>query len=158
MRLGDGWRVSTDAGGEFRLLLSPTQAAPTLDKGDELTLKAVGRHLGLVVETRKVQRSTSLEQLQPNIFKKYEGAFRQLRYRLISMEKKSAHGIEYVEWVYELRTPDVARTVVEALFLRDSYAVRMRTLASTDRFDSLRHRIAALYASLTSVEPVRDED
>src|SRR5688500_15248748 len=84
MRLGDGWRVSTDAEGEFRLL-SPTQAAPTLEKGDELTLRAVGRHLGLVIETRKVQRSTSLDQLQPNIFKKYEGAFRQLRYRLISV-------------------------------------------------------------------------
>ncbi|MEW5853558.1 MAG: hypothetical protein AB2A00_32580 [Myxococcota bacterium] len=156
LRLGDDWRVRTDAQGEFQLL-TPTQA-PSMDNGNEVTLQAVARHVGLVIETRKVQRSTSLEKLQPSVFKTYENAFKQLRYRLVSLEKKVAHGIEYMEWVYELRTPDMARTVVEGLFLRDNYAVRMRALASTERFEQVRGRIAALYASLTRVDPVRDPE
>jgi hypothetical protein len=141
------WRVVTDAespGRLFALLPIPT--------GTEISLKAVTNGVGLWVETTRVPSTMALGELQPTIFQSYAEYFRHQRYLPRGLEKKNAHGIEYVEWVYQLRTPDRDDTFVEALFLRGGYAVRVRAKTTSEQFESTRGRIERLMGSLTAVD------
>ena len=148
---GRDWRVNTDANTPGMLF----KVLPVFT-GTEVTLKAVAEGIGLWVETTHVAHSIALDQLQPVIYRNNEEYFRQYRYQPVSMEKKEAHGIEYVEWVYHLRSPDRDDTMVEALFLRAGYAVRIRARTTTDRFDDVKGRIERLLGSLTAVDAAAD--
>jgi len=125
-----------------------------MPSGHELSMKAIGQEMGILIETTRMSPKTPLEDLQPLVFRAYEPAFRDLRYQQVSLEKREAHGIDYMEWVYRLRSPDFDRTFVEGMFLRGGYAVRVRALTNSDAYERSKHRIKRVLASLTAVEAV----
>ncbi|MBI5497737.1 MAG: hypothetical protein HY904_22205 [Deltaproteobacteria bacterium] len=142
-----GWRVFTDVDNPARLFnLLPV---PT---GSEVSVKAVTDGVGLWVETTRVPSSMPLTRLQPAILNAYREYFRQLRYQQLSLEPRTGHGIEYVEWIYRLSSPDRDDTMVEALFIHWGYAVRVRAKSSSENFGAVRERVTRLMESLTSLD------
>jgi hypothetical protein len=151
LTFGDGWRVSTDVDSAFWLFsLIPV---PT---GSEVSVRASCNGVGVLVETSRLARETAVDALQRGIFRAYEQQFRAMRYQPLSLERKTAHGIEYMEWVYQLKSPDFDRTFVEALFVRDTYGVRVRALTNSENYEAVRQRINRLLASLTAVTQAVD--
>jgi hypothetical protein len=145
-----GWRVSTQVDSSPRLL-----SVLPLPSATEVSMKARTADVGLWVETTKVDPRMSLESLQPAILRAYGEALRQFRYHPHSLEKRSANGLDYMEWVYQLRSPDFDQTFLEGMFVRGGYAVRIRAKTETESFDQVRGRIHQLLGTLTALDAVQ---
>ena len=145
LTFGHGWRVLTDAGPARSVGALPMPTAT------EITLKAVSQGVGVQMETTRVPKGIRLKDLQPAMLGMEAEALTQWRYRQVELRERMAHGIPYMQWVYLLQSPDVDRTVVEALFLRGPYAVRLRALVNSSDYEGAKDRIEALMGSLTAV-------
>lgn len=147
LQFGPDWRVSTDADMGSRLFdILPLPSAT------EVSVKAAAHGVGLWVETTKVGPGLELEQLHPAIMRAWGPYLRQYRYTPVSLEKKTANGMEYMEWVYHLRSPDFDRTFMEGLFVTDSYAVRVRAKTETDKFADVQERIRRIMGTFRLVQ------
>jgi hypothetical protein len=150
LRFPKGWRVATQVDSTPRFL----QLFP-VPQATEVSMKARTADVGLWVETSKVDPRMPLSGLHPAVLRTFGEALRQFRYEHISLEQRSANGLEYVEWVYHLRSPDFDQTFMEGMFVRGGYAVRIRAKTETESFERVRGRIQTLLGTLTALDAVQ---
>lgn len=142
-----GWRVATQVDASEKLW-----GVLPLPSATEVSMRARTRDAGLWVETTRVSSRMELRDLQPAILRAYGEPMRQLRYQQVSLQRREARGLEYLEWVYTLSNPDFAQTFMEALFVKSGFAVRVRAKTDSEAFETMQGQLRALMTTITALD------